>query len=228
MTQRMVDSTGAVEIPDEPTMFHSIVPPVLIPLPLRARPHKGKNIFFGLLSSLIGPILVVGALLLAFAVFDGSFPARDIILFIVFGPISFLGGIGFTGVALTCIIDAMRKNPVLVIDAEGFRDTRSGVRIKWSAIRRATLLFTRSGIAGVDLHLRGSMEAWQNPFRIGVLGFRWRPKPDHLILSVAFLDARPHILAYTVLALTQRQGGEVATKTSFVDLGLTPITPTKL
>ena len=46
---RMVDLTDAVEIPGEPTMFHSIVPPVLIPLPLRARPHKGKNIFFGLL-----------------------------------------------------------------------------------------------------------------------------------------------------------------------------------
>ena len=99
---------------------------------------------------------------------------------------------------------------------------------KWSEIKRATLLFTRSGIAGVDLHLRESTKAWQNPFRIGVLGFRWRPKPDHLIVSVAFLDVRPHILAYTVFALTQRHGGEVVTKTSFVDLGLTPITPTQL
>lgn len=57
-----------------------------------------------------GPFLVLGALLLALSGFDGSFPVRDIILFIVFWPIGFLGGVGFTGVAPTCIIDAMRKN----------------------------------------------------------------------------------------------------------------------
>jgi hypothetical protein len=76
-------------------------------------------------------------------------------------------------------------------------------------------------MGGVDLQLRGPMTNWQNPFRIGVLFHRYRPRPDHVIVSVAFLDVGAHVVAYAILTLTQWNGGEAISKTpgSF-DMGL--------
>ncbi|TXR46617.1 hypothetical protein [Phyllobacterium endophyticum] len=217
-----------VEIPGEPTLTRSMVPSVLVRLPVEAGTHRSKNIVSGLLLVFLGAPSLSLAILLAPAAFGAALGNQHFIASIPMWLFLLFISVAMTGVALTCIADAVRKASVLILDAEGFTDARSGAHVKWPEIKRATLLFTRSGIGSVDLHLRQATTAWQNPFRIGVLGFRSRPKPDHLIVSVAFLDVRPHVLAFTILALTRRHGGEAVTKTSFVDLGLSPITPSSL
>ena len=56
------------------------------------------------------------------------------------------------------------------------------------------------------------MKHWQNPFRLGVLSQGYRPKADHVLVSVAYLDVRAHVLVYTILTLTQWNGGEAISK----------------
>jgi len=81
-------------------------------------------------------------------------------------------------------------------------------------VQCAGFLYNQGGIGGVDLQLRSPVTNWQNPFRIGVLFHRYRPIPDHVIVSVAYLDAPAHVLSYTILTLTEnKNGGEAMSKT---------------
>lgn len=216
---------GTIEIPGEQLLSRTIVPDALIALPLRAVPRRGKNIASAILTLPIGLLCLFGTCVLPLAALGGNFGISDFLLLVLVWPFFAAGALGFTGIALTCLCDSMRKAPVLQIDAEAFTDIRSGTTMKWTEVTRATMLFTRSGIASVDLNLREPSTARQNPFRIGVLGFRWRHRPDRLIVSVAFLNLSAHVLAFTILELTQRAGGETVTKTRPWDISQT--TPTR-
>jgi hypothetical protein len=55
---------------------------------------------------------------------------------------------------------------------------------------------------------------WQNPFRLGVLSQGYRPKPDRVLVSAAYLDVRAHVLIYTILTLTQRSDGEAISESA--------------
>ncbi len=202
-------TTESVVIPGELKLSNPVPPSITVPLPLVTRPHGGRNVLFGFAA------LPGGALMLAFAVVGIVFGApgmhlslRDCMIFFVIVPFALFVGVSLTGAALTCFWDAIRNGPVLEIAAEGLRDYRSGLAVPWSSVRCARILYTRGGIGGVDLQLGDPVTNWQNPFRVGVLFHRYRPKPDHVIVSVACLDARPHVLAYTILTLIQWNGGE--------------------
>lgn len=191
---------GKVKIEGERTLSRSNVPPTIVTLPLIVRPNRIKNTFVGLSSAALGVALLVSAVL---AVSESSAQSSlgHLTALLAVGFAIFMLGVGLAGVALTCIVDACRSSPVLVLDIDGFNDNRSGASARWAEVRDAKLLKTKFGPAAVDLHLWKAVNANQNPFRVGILGFRWLPKADRILISIAFANTSPHTLGYTILSL---------------------------
>ncbi|MBR1212566.1 hypothetical protein [Bradyrhizobium sp. JYMT SZCCT0180] len=206
-------TTETVEIPGALTLSNPVPPPMTVPLPIVAWPHGVKNAWLGILFlvnaviflpvAAMLPVLVVHGMWDDFLTPKGAF--ASLILLFTFTCGLYFGGAAM-GAALACFWDAARGDPVLEITADGLRDRRSGLSVLWTSVRSAKPV----GLS-VDLQLHGPVTNWQNPFRIGVL-FQRRRLPDHMIVSVAYLDAPAHVLLYTILTLTQRNGGEVITK----------------
>jgi hypothetical protein len=209
-------TTETVVIPGELKLSNPVPPPMTMPLPIVAWPNEVKNACLGILFLLNGAMF----LLLAVGIpefFVHAVSGADnfllsprggfifLILLFVF-PFALFYGVGSAGAALTCFWDAARSNPVLEITADGLHDRRSSLSVPWTSVKFAKPL----GLA-VDLTLRGPVTNAQNPFRLGVL-FQRRRLPDHVIVSVAYLDRSAHVLLYTILTLTQRNGGEVISK----------------
>ena len=217
MSEREI-ATETVVVPGELTLSNPVPPPIAVPLPIVAWPNEVKNGWLGILFLLNGMMSLSLAVMIPELFADAVSGADNfllsprggfIFLLLLFTfPFALLFGVGYIGAALTCFWDAVRNNPVLEIGAEGLRDRRSGLSVPWSSVRSAKLLASRLAI---DLQLRGPVTNAQNPFRFGVLFQRRRP-PDHVLVSVGCLDRSAHLLAYTILTLTQRNGGEVISK----------------
>lgn len=210
-------TTDTVVIPGELKLSNPVLPPVTVSLPIVAWPHGGKNFWLGLGALPTGvSFLLLAAVIAGFFVHAGSgadhffLSLRGgfifLILLFTFPSVLFVG-MGLTCAALTCFWDAARSDPVLEISADGLCDRRSGLSVPWTSVKSAKPLDR-----AVDLQFHGPVANWQNPFRVGVLFQRYRPKSDHVIVSVAYLDTPAHVLAYTILTLTQRNGGEVISK----------------
>jgi hypothetical protein len=195
-----------VEIPGELKLSNPLPPPIAVALPLVARPRILANVLFGLLALSFGALFDFFFVLFVLVAIHGGLCGSTGFIVVVFLPLCFVSGVTFTGVALTCFPDALRTAPVLEITAAGLLDRRSGLSISWSNVQRAEII--SGSTASVDLALRGARANWQSPFRAGVLFRRYRPKPDHVIVSTAWLDVREHVLAYAILALVGRHGGE--------------------
>jgi hypothetical protein len=209
-------TTETVVIPGELKLSNPVPPPLAVPLPIVAWPNEVKNAWLGILFLLNGamflPLAVVIPEFFVHAVSgaDNFFLSPRggfifLILLFIF-PFALFYGVGSVGAAFTCFWDAARSDPVLEITADGLYDRRSGLSVPWTSVKSAKPL----GLA-VDLTLRGPVTNAQNPFRLGVL-FQRRRLPDHVIVSVAYLDRSAHVLLYTILTLTQRNGGEVISK----------------
>jgi len=204
-----------VVVPGELTLSNPVPPPITVPLPIVVWPNEVKNGWLGILFLLNGAIFLPLALVIP-EFFVHTVSAEDnfflsprggfifLVLLFIF-PFALFFGIGYIGAALTCFWDAVRNGPVLEIGAGGLRDRRSGLSVPWSSVRSAKLLTSRLAI---DLQFHGPVTNWQNPFRFGVLFQRRRP-PNHVLVSVGCLDSSAHLLAYTILTLTRRNGGEV-------------------
>ncbi len=222
MTQSTADAIDTVVIPGELKMSQPIVAPVTVQLPLYARASRWKNILLGVPSLVIAIPMLLGGMILVFEgarALGGDFSARNI-LGLLFCLLLSLFGMTFTGAGLTCIADATREAPVLVIEADGLHDTRSGFHASWSSIKSAKIRYLRGGPGAVDFHLRAPVVFWENPFRPGRLFFRLLPKPDQAIVPIAFLDVRSHIVMYTILTLVREHGGEISAKTPGFDMSL--------
>lgn len=214
-------TTESVMVPGELKLSNPVPPPITVPLPIVAWPHEVKNFWFGLLLLAAGLILLPGGVFCGLGLSGAFGPISDDLSpwksFVLVISISFMAvygtgyGVGFIGAAFTCFWDAARSHPVLEIGADGLRDRRSGLAVPWSSVRSAGFLNSR---LCVDLQLRNPVTNWQNPFRIGVLFHRYRPIPDHVIVSIANLDVSAHIAAYTILTLTRQNGGEVISKSA--------------
>jgi hypothetical protein len=211
-------AADSVVIPGGPKLSNPVPPPITVTLPIVARPHDIKNFWFGLLCLVAGLMFLPAGALCGLTLFSGAFVGGDLplwkslllVVILPFGAVYMTGyGVGFIGAAFTCFWDAARGDPVLEIRADGLRDRRSGLSVPWSSVRSAGFLNSRLSI---DLQLRNPVPNWQNPFRIGVVFHRYRPIPDHVIVSIASLDVSAHIVAYTILTLTRQNGGEVITK----------------
>src|SRR5712671_6397800 len=213
--------TETIDVPGELRLSNPIPPPVSVRLPLVAWPHGLKNVLVGLLALPSGALFAFAFAAIVFGTHGMSLSVLDCFVFLVVLPLSLFAGVSFTGAALTCFSDVLRTAPVLEIAADGLRDLRSGLSVRWSSVQCARILYNQGGIGGVDLQLRSPVTNWQNPFRIGVLFHRYRPIPDHVIVSVAYLDAPAHVLSYTILTLTEQNGGEAMSKTpGGFDMGL--------
>jgi hypothetical protein len=217
-------TTETVEIPGELWLSNPIPPSITVRLPLAARPHGLKNFLLGLLAFPIGALFAVASTLLSAALVFGTHDIRlsvaDGVIFLVILPVSLFGSV-FLGAALTCFWDAIHSGFAIEITAECLSDHRSGLSVPWSSVRSARIL-SIGGAASIDLQLRNPVATCQNPFRPGVLFYRYCPKPDHVIVPIGYLDVRSHVLAYTILTLTQWNGGEAISKMpgSAFDMGL--------
>jgi len=121
---------------------------------------------------------------------------------------------------LTCFRDAVRSGPVLEITADGLRDHRSGLSVLWSSVRCAQLVAAGRQLGNsIDLTLDRPVIKWQNPFRLGVLGVRFRPKRNHVIVPVSDLDVRQEILIHAVMMLVQWHGGQAFKVDTFTSWG---------
>jgi len=142
-----------------------------------------------------------------------------VLVLVLASPFSvLLGAFFFAG--LTCLWDAVRSDPVLEISADGLRDHRSRLSVPWSSVRCGQLLRESVGHSrSVDLTLDRAVVKWQNPFRLGVLGVRFRPKPNHVIVPVSDLDVREEILIHAVMMLVQWHGGQAFNAPTFASWG---------
>jgi len=191
-------------------------PSVVVSLPIVARSSELKNYLLGLFFLAGGLFALLCGVLIGMAVLFGFGPRAvnagmsiwDVLLLLVLVPMLILGvrwGVGCTVAALTCFRDAMRNGPALEITADGLRDYRSGLSVPWSSVQCARI--ANNGIDGVILQLREPVKHWQNPFRLDVQFQGYRPKPDHVLVSAAYLDVPSHVLICSILSLTQRGGG---------------------
>lgn len=176
-------------------------------LPIVTCPSGPKNVLVGLLALPIGVLFAFTFV----ALFLGAWGAGlkgigDSFVLVVMLSLSLLVGVIFMGLAFTCFAYAVRAAPALEISAEGLHDGRSGLSIAWSNVLRAEIF--SGGVGFVDLTLRGAAARRHNPFRIGVLFWRFRPKPGHVIVSTDALDVPAHVLVYTILTLVRQHGGE--------------------
>ena len=207
-------TTETVDIPGELRLSNPVPPPITVRLPIVTWPSGPKNVLLGFLALPTGLLCLLIAAAMATAALGAHgahLSLRDGFAFLVLLltlPFALFCGVGFTGAALTSAWDAARNDPVLEITADGLRDRRSGLSVPWTSIKSARFF----GGHNVDLELRAPVTNWQNPFRVGVLFHRYRPKPNHVIVSIGYLHARTHVLAYTILTLTQWNGGEAITK----------------
>jgi hypothetical protein len=221
--------TYKIKIPGELTLSNPVPPPIDVSLPIIARPTPVKNILLGLLSLMPSALLFFGGVTLAIVLTsfalgtaspDLKVSANEGLVLFAVALFMLPFGIAGIGAALTCFWDAARPGPVLRIDAAGLFDHRSGLSVPWSAIRRAKILYNGSPFT-IDLKLDSAAAPWQNPFRVGILGFRFRSLPDEMLVSIAYLDIRTHVLAYTILTLTQLHGGEaISASPGPLDMGL--------
>jgi hypothetical protein len=206
-----------VDIPGELRLSNPVPPSITVRLPLVAQPHGLKSFLLGLLAIFIGLGAlgaVAGAVVCCAFLFGtheirASIAAGIILLTIL--PVLLFASVSLLGAAFTCFWDAIHSGSVIEITAESLRDCRSGLAVPWSSVRSARILSV-GGAASIDLQLRDPVTTWQNPFRPGVIFYRYRPKPDHVIVPIGYLDVRSHILAYTILTLTQWNGGEAISK----------------
>lgn len=200
----------SVRIPDVITS-NPIPPPIAISLPIMARPRRWLNFLFGSLALLNGLVMAPmgAACLLLLPHLEPALDFRTLLAdcaVVAAVALCLPYGVMMLGVAVTCFKDGLQRRKVaLEIAADGLRDHRSGIDIPWSAIRSADISGRTNG---VDLRLREEKAIWQNPFRIGVVLQRWRPKPEHVIVSVGSLDVSAHVLAYSILTQVHWHGGE--------------------
>ena len=214
---------GTIEIPGEQLLSRTIVPDALIALPLRAVPRRGKNIASAILTLPIGLLCLFGELVSSLGGIGGNFGISDFLAASLGWPFFAAGALGFTGIALMPLGFHAEKRLSSKSTPRAFTDIRSGTTMELPKYAGPCCSPLYSGIASVDLNLREPI-CPTKPFRIGVLGFRWRHRPDRLIVLVAFLNLSAHVLAFTILELTQRAGGETVTKTRPWDISQT--TPT--
>ena len=199
-----------VRIPDEPGLFKTTnLPSRTVRLPLTVGARLQPLVL--VLSGSLGTFLPLAAAMLFLAA-----PPRGgvgTVAAMAVGLFSAAAGLCLAGVALTSIVDDSRQYPLLALDESGLLDWRSVSKsIAWSDIEHARITYIKGGPGGVHLKLRQPVAARHNPFRFGTLGFVWRRRPDELHVPVVGLDFEPRLLAYTITAMVERNGGTAETK----------------
>jgi hypothetical protein len=204
-------TVATIEVPAEPTFFDRYnPPPQRLALPLSAGPRFSIALA---LAGAMGALFLFATVLVLIAAPTLALGIRDA-LFVTLG-LTAIGAFGvcFTAAALAALRDLAKGSPLLVLAEHTLLDRRLMRRpVLWSDAIHATLTYTGGGVGGVHLKFRRAVEARQNPFRVGTLGFYWRRQPDELHVSVIGLDISPHKLAHAVVALVRRHGGTADTK----------------
>ena len=194
----MDDSKAKIEtivIPDE--LRESNSSPVTLPIIARSR---------GPGDALVGLLYLLFAALCGFAIARVpymaiyEFPEFWIFLLCML-PILF-AGVVFAAAGLTCFWDVARRRPVLEITVDGLRDNRIGLSIPWSSVRGAEPV---SPLKAIELSLDRPVTIRQNPFRSS--NDHSRLKLGLVLVSLADLDVKPHILTWAIMTLIRRHGG---------------------
>lgn len=199
-----------IEIPAKRGLFRRGAPPIEIELPFEARSSKVKNAALSLFVTPLGfGATLLGALLMWGAVMGSPHtPATargglDLLKALSLGVSALTFGCGLSGAGITCLLDALRRGPALVVSATGLVDHRQRATLAWSDVRRAT---PNSRATAVILELARPIDRRHNPFRIGLLGVVRRRRPLRLDVPITSLDERAHVVGQLIIALATKHG----------------------
>lgn len=199
-----------MEVPGEVTLLRTVnIPPERVVLPLEAGPHiPGLLLVAGVFGVLGVPLLLGGLAALLGLVASGNL--KSAMVGMLAGGLLGLPGTLFTGIALVSVSDLLRGSPLLVLDADGFRDIRLRHAIAWSDVRRARIVVLHNfGLSGVELRLRHPIGARHNGFRLGAILDFFRRQPDRVYVPVLLLNVKRHTITQAITTLVQRHGGEI-------------------
>lgn len=202
--------TETIEIPAKRGLFRRGAPPIEIELPFEARSSKAKNVALFLFGAPLGfGVTLLAAFMVSGAVMGSPHtPATargwlELIKALSLGVSALTFGIGLSGAGITCLLDALRRGPALVVSAAGLVDRRQRATLAWSDVRRATL---NSRATAVILELARPIDRRHNPFRIGLLGQVRRRRPLRLDVPITSLDASAHVVGQLINALATKHG----------------------
>lgn len=203
-----------IEIPGEPGLIRSVVPPVRVNLPMEAK-ATDRLLWVGFAYALIVLVLLLMTALLGGAAFRSTTPVAFLALMGLAG-LSGLFALHLGSAVAVGFIDANRTGVVLSVSRQGLLDLRfSRDIIPWSDITHADTITNGSFVtSGIVLEFRTARDGFRPIFRLGtVCNPVWLPgrsrQKNELNLSVAHLSIRAHVLGETILAMVRANGGKV-------------------
>lgn len=187
-------------------------PPSRVHLPLRAGPERGALVLSTIGWTFLSIAFAMGTVAVAAITYGHEHKLKFYLIAACLLPFSILMTVWASCAVPTFLSDALRKYPVLTIDAEGLSDTRAGsFTVPWRSIAHAKVFYSPIGPTLVRLTLREAISAKHSPFRPETMTV-WRRRATELWVPTFHLDVQPHTLASAILALVRQHGGEVDTK----------------
>ena len=199
-----------IQVPGEPTLWQTHdVSPLHVLIPLRTSVRRGPMVVLSVLMALLSAACVLATLSISMemisdpfrlSVIPGSLALVVSLVMTVYGPC----------IALTCLSDAMRGSPSLILEAESMRDLRIDAHFRWTNIERIRLLRTRGGgVSGAKLTFHDPVHTRWNPFRIGSVGFVLKRNSREIHIALLFQSVDPHTISQVMLALAEIHAGEL-------------------
>ncbi|KAA5603137.1 hypothetical protein [Blastochloris sulfoviridis] len=232
-----------IEIPGEPKLWQPVPPPQQVSLPLEARTRIG--VLGGLLifpALVLAAGMVFGAAIMIQLLATGEIgSAGEAVVAVLLAVFSGVTSVTVLGAVVTLLADRWRNAP-LVIDAGSIRDGRLRLApVPWSDVAHAWAVQNGSPARGIDikgvgLELRRPVSACHDPYRLGVIMFRWwqpqpgetwisrnqpilffltgglvrrHPRDNEIYIPIECLSVRRHVLVHTIAALVRQHGGSV-------------------
>ncbi len=208
-----MNSPGSqIEIPGEPGLIRSVVPPVRVDLPLEAK-TTDRLLWAGLAMAPAALSTAATAAAFMWMAFRSETPIAFVVLMGLAG-LTALGTLHLASAIVIGILDANRSGVVLSIGRKGLQDHRfSPDMIPWSDIAHADTVTNASlDYSGIMLTFRSDRDGFRPILRLGSVAnpaWPWGRQKNRLDLSVARLSVPGHILGETVLAMVRANDGKV-------------------
>lgn len=207
-----------VEIPRQPTWLYEFQGQrEQVTLPVEAHPRRILLVLFALLASIaaaltLGPAVMVIAELPELPILDP--PAWDLAFMLPVVLIMTALGLLFAGMALTALLDTLRRGPALILTTDAICDARgSAAAVAWRDVRSLILIRDlRSGmVSSLLLRLRpdAAPPSRRVMFRLGMPLGSHRFRRAKLLIPVWFLAPGIHVLPHAAAEMVRRHGGRV-------------------
>lgn len=201
----MVTDQNAFEIPGEPTLRRSQVPPIVVDLPLTLKIRHSWYVATGAFYTLVSICLTITALSLFWPPTDLNLASRLVMLGIQVFCFSQLPYWFFA--AWRTMRDASLNDARLIINSNGLTDSRACFAAKWHDIVSARPANGRANEWGVSMVLR---DATMLPKSRWLRGFGWLPRePNEIHIQTLGMTESSYIARNAIFHLVERAGGTI-------------------